>query len=306
MAIPDYEKCMLPFLRAISDGKEHTFQEVIEAVSNEFSLTVEERRELLPSGTQFIIMNRVGWARTYLKKAGLIVSPKRGVFYISDEGKKVVREEKGYITVDYLKRYDSFNEFQKRITTVENPQIVNTHINESNGTRTPEEAIEYGYQKILSSLSEELVGIIKSCTPAFFEKLVIDLLIQMGYGGSLKEAGQIVGKVGDGGIDGIIKEDKLGLDVIYIQAKKWEASVGRPEIQKFAGALLGQKAKKGIFITTSWYTQEAIEYVKNIDSKIVLIDGIKLTELMIENNLGVSISKKYEIKRIDGDYFVET
>ena len=304
MAIPTYEECMLPLMKIAEDGKEHLFREATDALINQFNLTEKEKQELLPSGSAFVINNRIGWARTYLTKAGLLLKTKRGYFRISEEGKKLLQKEPAFINSKMLKEYDSFNEFQsiKESGNSENNKIEH-NIEQS---ITPHELLESGYLSIKNELANELLSTIKNISPSKFEKLVIDLLVKMGYGGSIKEAATVVGKSGDEGIDGIIKEDKLGLDVIYIQAKKWDSgTIGRPEIQKFAGALLGKKAKKGIFITTSTFTNEAKKYVTDIDAKIILLDGKQLTELMIENNLGVSTQDVYTIKRIDSDYFEE-
>ena len=304
MAIPTYEECMLPLMKIAEDGKEHLFREATDALINQFNLTEKEKQELLPSGSAFVVNNRIGWARTYLTKAGLLLKTKRGYFRISEEGKKLLQKEPAFINTKMLKEYDAFNEFQ---TTKEPDNSENNKTEHSiEQSITPHELLESGYLSIKNELADELLSTIKNISPSKFEKLVIDLLVKMGYGGSIKEAATVVGKSGDEGIDGIIKEDKLGLDVIYIQAKKWDSgTIGRPEIQKFAGALLGKKAKKGIFITTSTFTNEAKKYVTDIDAKIILLDGKQLTELMIENNLGVSTQDVYTIKRIDSDYFEE-
>ncbi len=301
--IPNYQSCMLPLLKFASDEKIHTLPEAVAYIASLFNLTEEEKKQMLPSGTQTIIFNRVGWAKTYLKKAGLLEDPKRATFRITKRGIDLLKENPPEINTKYLTRYEEFVVFQNNKS--EKNKNKNVISEETQSNITPEESIEFGFQKLKDSVSEDIINKIKECSSNFFEKLVVELLVKMGYGGTLKEAGQVLGKSGDGGIDGIIKEDKLGLDVIYIQAKRWENVVGRPEIQKFAGALLGQKAKKGIFITTSWFTNDALDFVKNLDSKIVLIDGEMLTDLMIEYNLGVSTYKIYELKRIDNDYFVE-
>ena len=305
MAIPTYEECMLPLMKIAEDGEEHLFKEAIDILINQFNLTDKEKQELLPSGSAFVINNRIGWARTYLTKAGLLLKTRRGHFRISEEGKKFLQKNPECINTKMLKEYDSFNEFQATKETNNNESTQTSHNIEQ--SITPHELLESGYLSIKNELADELLSTIKNISPSKFEKLVVDLLIKMGYGGSIKEAATVVGKSGDEGIDGIIKEDKLGLDVIYIQAKKWdEGTVGRPEIQKFAGALLGKKAKKGIFITTSTFTNEAKKYVTDIDAKIILLDGKQLTELMIENDLGVSTQDIYTIKRIDSDYFEES
>lgn len=300
MPIPDYQSLMLPILKFIGDGKEHSLRETIDSLADQFGLSEEERKELLPSGQQATFHNRVGWARTYLKKAGLLDSTRRGFFCISERGQKILSENPEEINVKFLKQFPEFIEFQKAKKTdndVQTPPQTNV---------TPEESLEAAFQELTESLSSDILQTIKGCPPDFFERLVVDVLINIGYGGSRREAGQAMGKTGDGGIDGIIKEDKLGLDIIYIQAKRWENTVGRPEIQKFAGALQGQRARKGIFITTSNFTKDALDYVRSIDSKIILIDGQRLAELMIENNVGVSPISSYEVKRIDSDYFTDS
>lgn len=301
--IPDYQACMLPLLQFASDEKIHTLPEAVKHISDLFNLSNEERQQMLPSGLQAIIINRVGWAKTYMKKAGLLEDPKRATFKITKRGLELLKENPKHINTKFLERYEEFIAFRTRKN--DHDQVKKDISLPTESNITPEESIEFGFTKLKEAMSEELILKIKDCSPGFFEKLVVELLVKMGYGGTLKEAGQVLGKAGDGGIDGIIKEDKLGLDVIYIQAKRWDNVVGRPEIQKFAGALLGQKAKKGIFITTAWFSNDALEFVKNLDSKIVLIDGEMLSELMIEYNLGVSTYKSYELKKIDSDFFME-
>jgi restriction system protein len=299
MAIPDYQTIMLPLLKFAGDGKIHTTRESIEYLAGEFNLSEEERKVLLPSATARLFDNRVGWASTYLRKAGLIESKRRGNFSITERGKQVLSENPQKINVQFLEQFPEFVEFRKT-------KKVKGKKEESPPSETnPEETLETAYQELQESLASDLLQAIKDCPPDFFERLVVDVLIKMGYGGSRKEAGKAIGHTGDEGIDGIIKEDKLGLDIIYIQAKRWEANVGRAEIQKFAGALQGQRAKKGIFITTSNFSKDALEYIDKIDSKIILIDGERLAELMIEHNVGVSPVASYEIKKIDSDYFIE-
>lgn len=302
--IPKYEKIMLPFLMYIDDGKEHSLSETHDALAKQFELTNEELRELLPSGRQPVFRNRVGWARTYLKKAGLLTSPKRAHFQISDKGLALLKENPKEITSKLLTRYEEFVEFQSIKKNTKDNGINNNSLLD-NADQTPEESLEYAYQKLHSELSKELLTIIKSCSPDFFEKLVIDLLITMGYGGSRKEAGQAMGKSGDGGIDGIINEDKLGLDVIYLQAKRWENTVPVKEIRDFTGALASKKAKKGIFITTSDFPKSVYEFVGQVEYKIILIDGERLANLMIDHNVGLSTVNTYHVKTIDSDYFEE-
>jgi len=303
MAIPDYQSIMLPLLELLSDSKEHLFRNVIETLAKTFKLNDEERKELLPSGQQAVFDNRVGWARTFLKKALLIESPRRGVSQITQRGLAVLTKKPNRIDVKFLEQFHEFIEF--RSTKKESSDIEDKI--ETTNDQTPEEALEYSYQKIRKSLAQDLLTKTVTLSPAFFEKLVVNLLVKMGYGGSIKDAGKAIGKTNDEGIDGTIKEDKLGLDIIYVQAKRWQPGnvVGRPEIQKFVGALAGQGAKKGIFITTSSFSKEATEYTPKNETKIVLIDGEKLAQLMIDYDLGVSSITKYEVKRIDSDYFGE-
>ena len=301
MAIPTYDTLMLPLLKHLADGDTKSTSETFEALANEFNLTDEEQKELLPSGQQPLFSNRIAWAKAYLKKAGLIESPKRGFYKITPLGEQALKQKPEKIDNHFLTQFGQFNKFYKKQST----KIEEIEEDISND-KTPEEYLEYGYQKIRNDLAIEILNHIRQCTPAFFEKLVVELLVKMGYGGSRSEAGKTIGKSGDGGIDGIIKEDRLGLDIIYIQAKKWDnAPISRPEIQKFAGALQGQRAKKGIFITTSNFTKNAIEYASMIESKIVLIDGEQLAKYMIDFDIGVSKIATYEIKKIDTDYFIE-
>jgi restriction system protein len=302
MAIPDYQTCMLPFLRHLGDEKEHSLRDAEEALAERFNLTPAERAELLPSGQQGIFKNRIGWARTYLKKAALISAPRRAVFKITERGMQTLASNPSRIDAKFLEQWPEFVEFRdiskpgtEQVQPIELPLM----------TTTPEEAIELAYQGLREQLALELLSRILSCSPTFFEQLVVELLVKMGYGGSRRDAGERIGQTGDGGIDGIIKEDRLGLDTIFIHAKRWQGSVGRPEIQKFVGALQGQRARKGVFITTSVYTSEAIDYASRIDTKVVLIDGKQLSALMIDFDVGVSASASYVVKRVDSDYFEE-
>lgn len=301
--IPTYEQIMLPFLKQLANGREYSLNETHDILADQFGLTDEERKELLPSGLQTIFRNRVSWAKTYLKKAGLVISPKRANYKISEKGLELLKENPPEITAKYLMRYDEFAKFKtisKEKTNQSKQELV-----DAGKDQTPEESLEYAYLKLRSELSKEVLDIVKACSPSFFENLVIDLLVKMGYGGSKKDAGQAMGKSGDGGIDGIIKEDKLGLDIIYIQAKRWENTVPIKEIRDFTGALASKKAKKGIFITTSTFPNSVYEFVGQIEYKIILIDGENLADLMIENNVGLSIVNTYQVKAIDFDYFEE-
>jgi restriction system protein len=300
MPVPDYQTFMLPLLELASDQKEHALSEAYDTLATQFGLTESERIDMLPSGRQSRFENRVGWARTYLKKAGLIDSTGRGKFRITRRGLAVVKANPASITKEFLTQFPEFREFQARQNVrSENSDEASEH------ERTPDEVLDSAYQVLRRTLAQDLLERIKSSSPRFFERVVVDLLLAMGYGGSGFDAGKIVGKSGDGGIDGIINEDKLGLDSIYIQAKRWAGTVGRPTVQEFAGSLAGQKAHKGVLITTSQFSSEAREYTDRLEMKIVLIDGEQLTQLMIDHGVGVADKQVYAVKRIDEDYFAE-
>jgi len=299
MAVPGFQEMMLPLLKHLEDGKEHANTEIADYLSEYYKLAETDKKELLPSGRQTVFDNRFQWARTYLYKAGLINYSKNGFSVITDKGHEELAENLQEITIKYLQKYPEILDFyksKKGQTQKAVPQVDNLN---------PEEALEASYQQMRQKLSRELLDSIKKCSPSFFEHIVVELLVAMGYGGSRKDAGEAIGKTHDEGIDGIIKEDRLGLDIIYIQAKRWNGVVGRPEIQKFAGALLGKSAKRGIFITTSSFTKEALEYRTNNDTRIILIDGEKMSNLMIDFGVGVTTINTYEIKKIDTDYFEE-
>ena len=301
MPIPDYQTIMLPLLRFLEDGKVRTLAESIEHLAKHFSLTEDEKKERVFSGQQTLFYNRTTWSRMYLKKAGLIEDPMRGLMKITPKGIDVLNKNPKKIDTKFLEQFPQFVEFRNIKKDDNEVEEKETYTKE-----TPQELLEIGYKKIKQELSQELLKTVKTASPEFFEKLVVDLLLKIGYGGSLKDAGKAIGKSGDEGIDGIIKEDKLGLDTIYIQAKRWDGTVGRPEIHKFVGALTGQGATKGIFITTSNFSKDALDYANhNKNPKIVLIDGEHLAQLMIDNNIGVSRVVSYDIKKVDSDYFVE-
>lgn len=304
MAIPDYETLMHPLLSRLADEQIRVVKDVVAQLADEFRLTLEERAQLLPSGGTLTFASRVGWAKTYLKKAGLVQQPKRGLVQITDQGKAVLAQQPVRIDVGFLEQFSSFLDF--RNSSREKP--ISTRLNDVlplPSDLTPDEVIEAAYQRSISALADEVLERVKACSPIYFERLVVQLLIQMGYGGSREEAGKAVGRSGDGGIDGVINEDRLGLDAIYLQAKRWSNVVGRPDIQQFVGALAGQRATKGVFISTSRFTQEAKDYAANSQYKVVLIDGERLAELMIEHDLGVSVAATYQLKRIDSDFFNE-
>jgi restriction system protein len=303
--IPDFQTIMLPLLKFISDGKTYHSHDIFIHLSKEFNLTEEELNEYVPSGQQKVFVNRISWAKSYLKMAKFIETIKKSELKITESGKNAIQKFSDGINIKALKQIPEFQEHRKTETLKNSVKNSASLTEENNILETPEEQIESGYQNIRKSLEIELLTKLKSVDPYFFERIVVELLVKMGYGGSIQDAGKAIGKSGDEGIDGIIKEDKLGLDVIYIQAKRWQGVVGRPEVQKFVGALAGQRAKKGVFITTSYFTKEAIDYALQMDTKVVLIDGEKLAQYMIDYNLGVSVQNIYEIKKIDSDYFEE-
>ena len=305
MAIPDFQSVMRPLLQAVSDGKQHSLANVMEAVSKHFQLTDEDLALRLPSGKQTYIKNRIGWARTYLTKAGLLSMPKRATIQITPQGLAALQERPDRVDVRYLRQFPEFVAFHA-VRPADQPE--NAHILSTESIAndiTPDEQISIAYRTLNDALSDELLQTILVSSPTFFEQLVVDLMIAMGYGGSRAEAGKATKATGDDGIDGIIKEDKLGLDFIYLQAKRWKNTVHRPEIDKFIGALTRQRARKGVFITTSEFSPGAREAAAGLDMKIVLIDGRELASLMIDNGLGVTTKETYAIRHIDTDYFNE-
>jgi len=304
MAIPDFQSIMLPLLKFCADGQEHTHRESIDVLAKEFGLTEDEQKQLLPSGQQRVFHNRVSWARAHMKMAHLVENTRRGVFRITERGKQVLGQSPSGINIRFLMQFPEFTE--ARTGHQDNRKVEDAFsIADEQGNKTPAERLEEAYMTLRGNLANELISQLKSSSPDFFEKVVVEVLVKMGYGGSRKDAGQAIGRSGDEGIDGIIKEDRLGLDIIYIQAKKWENTISRPEIQKFAGALQGKRARKGIFITTSDFSQSAHEYVSAIESKIILIDGQQLAQFMIDFGVGVATDATYELKRLDSDYFTE-
>jgi restriction system protein len=304
MAVPDFQSIMLPLLQALQDGQTHRYADVAEHLAGQFQLTESERVELLPSG-QRRFLNRVAWARTYLAKAGLLESSGRGSIQITDAGRSLLAERPQRIDIRLLSRYPDFVAFRERTAQPVRKNGGSTPEEGGGSTETPQELIERASRQLQATLAEELLATIKAQSPGFFEKLVLQLLVRMGYGGSLEDAGRVVGQTGDGGIDGVIKEDKLGLDMIYIQAKKWDSTVGRPVVQGFAGSLDGYQARKGVFITTGTFSRDAQDYVDRIDKRIVLIDGPMLAQLLIEHDVGVTVTSSLQIKRLDSDYFSE-
>ncbi len=303
MAVPDFQSLMLPLLRIAADGLEHSVAEARDTLAAEFKLSAAEREEPLPSGRQSKFSNRVAWARSYLQQAGLLLAPRRGHFQISERGRGVLKAPPQRIDIKFLEQYPEFVEF--RTPKADHSSTQTPAPAEEIEPETPEEALEAAHHKMRLGLASELLGRVKAGSPLFFERLVVELLLKMGYGGSRRDAGQAIGRSGDEGIDGVISEDRLGLDVVYLQAKKWDGTVGRPEIQRFVGALHGKRAKKGVFITTGTFSSEAIAYVEHIDPKVVLIHGRRLAELMMDFDLGVNTAATYSVKRVDSDYFDE-
>lgn len=302
MPIPDFQSLMLPILEMYGDNREHSSLSVLNDLKVKLKLTDQEINELLPSGKQYRYNNRFGWATVYLLKSGLLSRPSRGKYLITPRGLEVLKEKPERINMKYLEKFKEYLDFRDfRNETIENKNLPS----ELDKVSTPQESLESSYQELRRQLSHDLLERVKQCPPAFFERLVVDLLLKLGYGGSRADAGQAIGKSGDGGIDGIIKEDALGLDAVHIQAKRWQGTVGRPEIQTFSGSLDGRRSRKGVFITTSKFSADAYDYVKNIDKKIILIDGELLTQLMIDNGVGVTEESRYIVNRIDEDYFIE-
>ena len=303
MAVPDFQSLMMPLLRLSGDGSEHAFKDAVEAIAVEFQLTPEERHELLPSSSRTTLFyNRLAWAKTHMTMAGLLQAPRRGVFCITQRGRDLLGRQLARIDLKTLQQFPEYERARRGDSQASAENVVQVV---TASELTPEETIERAHLSLRNDLSRELLESIMQCSPAFFELLIIKLMINMGYGGSREEAGKAVGRSGDGGIDGVINEDRLGLDAIYLQAKRWTNVVGRPEIQQFVGALAGQRANKGVFIATSRFTQDAKDYAANSQYKVVLIDGERLADLMIEHDLGVSVAATYQLKRIDSDFFTE-
>ncbi len=297
MSVPDFQSFFRPLLDFGADGKEHSIQEAREAIAKAMALPEADMKELLSSGLQTKFDNRVAWAKSYFVQAKVLESPRRGHFRITQRGLLLHQLGHKRIDVKILNQYPEFVEFHKaRMPKDEEPE---------SPAETPEETLQRSYESIRSDLAGQIVERIVGNSPQFFERLVIDLMVAMGYGGSRVDAGKSIGGTGDEGIDGIIKEDRLGLDLVYLQAKRWDGTVGRPEVQKFVGALHGKRAKKGVFISTGKFSDDAKKYVETIDPRIILIDGRMLAELMIDHGLGTTSTASYQIKRIDSDYFAE-
>lgn len=302
--IPDYESLMLPLLRFTAQYSQHevSTRQAAESLADQFNLSPEERTTLLPSGAAFVFASRVSWACTYLKKAGLLVATRRGFFQITDRGTEVLKKKPKRLDNDFLDQFPEFRDFRLRGKRESRKQGETG----PGPAGVPEEVIASQYELQRKALAAQVLDVVKSSSPQFFERLVVTLLVKMGYGGTLQDAGAAVGRSGDGGVDGVIKEDKLGLDAIYIQAKRWDdKTVGSPQIDQFAGALQKRKARKGVFITTSTFTSEALRSISDYSVRIVLIDGPALAELMIDHDIGVSVTSTYQLKRLDSDFFDE-
>ena len=302
MPIPDFQSIMRPLLEAHQDGEEHLNRDLVAELADHFGLSEEERREMLPSGGARLFDNRVGWAKSHITQAGLLEAPRRAVSRITERGREVLRDHPERVDLRVLNEFEDYREFRNRRRSFEEKE---EPTDSDSNSQTPEELLENAYLKVRRQVETELLAQIIGSPPDFLERVVVDLVVRMGYGGSRKDAGEALGRSGDEGIDGIIKEDPLGLDIIYLQAKRWEGTVGRPEIQKFAGALQGQRARKGIFITTSSFTAEALDYATRIETKIILIDGARLAKLMFDHGIGVATTSSYDVKRIDSDYFAD-
>jgi restriction system protein len=297
MAIPPFQEITLPLLGLASDGQVRSLATARKELAVHFRLTEAEESELLPSGRQGRFANRVAWAKVYLERAGVLASPGRGQFQITPRGREILANPPKILDIKYMERYPEFREFRSKPQSQPTPA-------EDVESGTPEETLEAAYQSIRAGLASDLLGRVKSSSPRFFELLVVELLLKMGYGRAGGN-GEAIGRSGDEGIDGVIAEDRLGLEMVYLQAKRWDGTVGRPEIQKFVGALHGQRAKKGVFITTGSFSSEAVNYVRTIDPRIALIDGAQLAQFMIDYNVGVAPDRSYEVKKIDSDYFEE-
>ena len=308
MPIPDYQSLMRPLLHFAQDGTEKNIREAIAALALQFRLSEAELRQLQPSGRQEVFSNRVHWARTYLDKAGAIRRTRRSHFSITDRGRKLLRDNPEHIDVKTLRQFTEFVEFQAPRSSEEDVLSGELTVTEvAQEAATPEEAIDQAELQISATLKSQILERVHGLSAMFFEKLVVDLIVAMGYGGSRNSVAKRLGKSGDEGIDGVVNQDPLGLDVVYLQAKRYAAenTVGRERIQQFAGALVGQAASKGVFVTTSSFSKGAIEYVQKIPQKVILIDGDELTRLMLQHGVGIRLERTIEIKRIDSDYFEE-
>lgn len=306
MPIPKYDELTWPILQILKDGQPHSTHDLAKALSDQFGLSEEERSARLPSGVQTYMLNRTGWAGFHLDRAGLVARPKRGRWQITPEGLKVASSQARKLDRQALSEFPAFADYLTSLRAGNNHEPEVEPAQPADTDTPPEEQIASAFKALRADLKQDLLGMVRRMDPIRFERLVLDLLLAMGYGGSREEAASMTKVSNDEGIDGVINEDRLGLDVIYVQAKRWQNTVGRREIQGFVGALAGQQAHKGIFITTSDFAETARTYAKTIPQKVILLDGDRLADLMIQHNIGVSLSHSYEIKKIDSDYFEET
>jgi restriction system protein len=316
LTIPDYQTLMLPVLKIAAEGRKRV-NEAADRIADDFGITAQEREQLLPSGKTPLLINRIHWSKTYLTKAGLLSSPQRGWFEASSAGRELLAKNPPRVDVEFLLSIPQFVVWYRAPKKVQDAEdrepkpandireIARTH--SSGSANTPEEEIDAAYTTYQSILSEDLLERILQNTPAFFEQAIIDLLIAMGYGGNYQSAAAHLGRTGDGGVDGVINEDRLGLDRVYVQAKRYAPanSIGRPDVQAFVGSLVGQGATKGVFVTTSYFSTQATEYVRHLTQRVILIDGQRLATLLIEHNVGVRVSRALEFKKLDEDYFSE-
>lgn len=312
MAVPDFQTLMLPVLEQFADGEERPTRQARDQVAAQLQLSTDDVNEILPSGRQTRFANRVAWAHIYLKRAGLLGSPRRGIYQITGRGREVLASPPRRIDIEFLMRYPEFVAFQRPAAEAATSETAGSPSAEivARGEQpqlTPDEQIRSGYLRLRETVAAQLLERVRTVSPRFFEELVVDLLVAMGYGGSHEDAARVVGRSGDGGIDGIIKEDRLGLESIYVQAKRWQEdrTVGRPDIQQFAGALQGQRARKGVFMTTAGFSRDAIEYAKGLQTTIVLIDGEQLAQLMLDHGVGVNTGEAIKLVKVDEDYFLE-
>lgn len=306
MPIPDYQTLMLPVLAIAADG-EIRVPQAAKLLADRLGLTEAEREEMLPSGKQRLLHNRVHWAKFYMAKAGLIKSPKRGVFVATPAGQALLATKPQRIDVETLKDYPAFAEFYGQTGTSSQPDQIAATVAATNSDATPEEQIDAAHAILTAAIKADLLQRVMEQSPSFFERLIVELLVEMGYGGSHEDAARQLGKSGDGGIDGVIDEDRLGLDRIYVQAKRYAAgsAVGRPEVQGFVGSLVGLGASKGVYVTTSAFSRQAVDYAKGLQQRVILIDGPRLTELMTEFGVGVRTARVIEVKRLDEDFFAD-
>ncbi|HZT05774.1 MAG TPA: restriction endonuclease [Chloroflexota bacterium] len=308
MPVPDYQTFLLPLLKIASDGLEHKVRDARDEIAAMYALSEEDRAELLPSGTQRTFDNRVYWARTYLGKAGLLGMPSRGTFCITRSGQALLATGPRALTKSDLMRYASFVEFSKRTSKQArgNSALADGQLQgPAASTKTPDEVLDEAYEELRAALVGDVLGQIRACSWRRFEQVVVDVLVAMGYGGSRLDAAQVIGRSGDGGIDGVIKQDPLGLDAVYIQAKQWDGTVGRPQVQAFVGSLAGRQVQKGVMVTTSKFTTDALEYARGFGGRIVLISGEQLAAYMVDHGVGVTVVKTLAVKQVNPEFFAD-